>query len=78
MQSWMQTSYEVWYHNPEIVVSNMLSNPDFNGQVSLQGIKTDALLVVGPTRLQFAWMIRHATPFNKITRDLWLSHPTRS
>ena len=35
-QSWMQTSYEVWYRDPEIVVSNMLSNPDFNGQFDLR------------------------------------------
>jgi len=32
---WMRNSYEVWYCDPEIVVSNMLSNPDFNGQFDL-------------------------------------------
>jgi len=32
---WMQNSYKVWYRDPEIVVSNMLSNPDFNGQFDL-------------------------------------------
>jgi Plavaka transposase len=29
---WMQTGYEIWYCNPEAVVSNMLDNPDFDGQ----------------------------------------------
>jgi len=33
--SWMQTQYKVWYHDPEAVVSAMLSNPDFNGQFDL-------------------------------------------
>jgi hypothetical protein len=33
--SWVQTSYEVWYRDPEIVVSNMLSNPDFDGQFDI-------------------------------------------
>jgi len=42
-QSWMQTSYKVWYCDPEIVVSNMLSNHDFNGQFDLcLYIKLDA------------------------------------
>ena len=36
MQSWMQTSYEVWYRDPEIVVSNMLSNPEFDGQFDMR------------------------------------------
>lgn len=31
----MQTQYEVWYHDPEAVVSAMLSNPDFEGQFDL-------------------------------------------
>ena len=33
--SWMRTSYEVWYRDPEIVVSNMLSNADFDGQFDM-------------------------------------------
>jgi hypothetical protein len=33
--SWKRTSYEVWYRDPEIVVSNMLSNPDFDGQFDI-------------------------------------------
>ena len=33
--SWIQTSYEVWYRDPEIVVSDMLSNPDFDGQFDM-------------------------------------------
>jgi len=33
--SWMQTSYKVWYHDPEVVVSNILSNLDFDGQFDM-------------------------------------------
>jgi hypothetical protein len=33
---WSQTKYEVWYHNPNTVVSNMLANPDFNGQFDVR------------------------------------------
>lgn len=33
--SWMQTSYEVWYRDPNAVVSMMLDNPDFEGQFDL-------------------------------------------
>jgi hypothetical protein len=33
--SWMRTPYEVWYRNPDAVVSAMLSNPDFDGQFDL-------------------------------------------
>ena len=32
ISSWKQAKYEVWYYNPNIVVSNMLANPNFNGQ----------------------------------------------
>lgn len=32
---WKQMSYEVWYHNPNAVVSTMLDNPDFDGQFNL-------------------------------------------
>ena len=32
---WMRTQYEVWYRDPEAVVSAMLSNPDFDGQFDL-------------------------------------------
>jgi hypothetical protein len=35
MASWMWTSYEVWYRDPEIMVSNMLSNTDFDGQFDM-------------------------------------------
>jgi Plavaka transposase len=34
--NWMHTSYEVWYRDPDTVVSAMLSNPDFNGQFDLR------------------------------------------
>ena len=33
--SWRHTTYEVWYRDPEIVVSNMLSNTDFDGQFDM-------------------------------------------
>jgi hypothetical protein len=33
--NWMRTHYKVWYHDPEAVVSIMLSNPDFDGQFDL-------------------------------------------
>ena len=34
--SWMQTNYEVWYRDPDAVVSMMLNNPDFEGQFDLR------------------------------------------
>jgi hypothetical protein len=33
--SWMQETYEVWYCNPDTVISTMLDNPDFKGQFDL-------------------------------------------
>ncbi|KAF8272768.1 hypothetical protein EI94DRAFT_1769618 [Lactarius quietus] len=33
---WMQTSYKVWYCDPEAMIMNMLANPDFAGQFDLQ------------------------------------------
>jgi hypothetical protein len=30
--SWQQAEYEVWFRDPEVVISNMLNNPDFDGQ----------------------------------------------
>ena len=33
---WMRTTYEVWYRDPDAVVANMLSNPDFAGQFDLR------------------------------------------
>ena len=32
---WMHTTYEIWYLDPDAVVSAMLANPDFNGQFDL-------------------------------------------
>ncbi|KAJ6472013.1 hypothetical protein C8R45DRAFT_1164738, partial [Mycena sanguinolenta] len=29
--SWARQSYEIWYRDPEVVISNMLDNPDFHG-----------------------------------------------
>ena len=33
--SWMRTSYEVWFRDPDIVVLNMLRNTDFDGQFDM-------------------------------------------
>ena len=33
--NWMRERYEVWYRDPEAVVTAMLSNPDFDGQFDL-------------------------------------------
>ncbi|KAG5634826.1 hypothetical protein H0H81_000595 [Sphagnurus paluster] len=30
--SWKSAKYEVWYRDPEVVIKNMLKNPDFHGQ----------------------------------------------
>ncbi|KAH6893862.1 hypothetical protein BKA70DRAFT_1376094 [Coprinopsis sp. MPI-PUGE-AT-0042] len=30
--TWKQQSYEVWYRDPDVVLKNMLDNPDFDGQ----------------------------------------------
>ncbi|KAF8808689.1 hypothetical protein BYT27DRAFT_7222819 [Phlegmacium glaucopus] len=32
--SWMLDEYEVWYHDPLVVIRNMLDNSDFNGHYS--------------------------------------------
>ncbi|KAJ7754298.1 hypothetical protein B0H14DRAFT_3096710 [Mycena olivaceomarginata] len=32
---WARQSYEIWYRDPEVVISNMLHNPDFNGHLIL-------------------------------------------
>ncbi|KAJ7182268.1 hypothetical protein C8R43DRAFT_1083515 [Mycena crocata] len=29
--AWARQSYEVWYRDPEVVIANMLDNPDFDG-----------------------------------------------
>lgn len=29
--AWRTREYEVWYRNPQVVLQNMLDNPDFNG-----------------------------------------------
>jgi hypothetical protein len=34
--SWMRSMYEVWYRNPDAVISAMLGNPDFKGQFDLR------------------------------------------
>ncbi|KAF8152242.1 hypothetical protein B0H34DRAFT_110690 [Crassisporium funariophilum] len=31
--SWKSAEYEVWYRDPDVVIANMLSNPDFHGQI---------------------------------------------
>ncbi|KAF5383865.1 hypothetical protein D9615_003635 [Tricholomella constricta] len=30
--SWKSAEYEVWYRDPDVVLANMLDNPDFDGQ----------------------------------------------
>ncbi|KAF8219728.1 hypothetical protein L208DRAFT_1382909 [Tricholoma matsutake] len=30
-----QQSYEVWYHDPDVVITNLLDNPDFNGEFGM-------------------------------------------
>jgi len=41
--TWMQTSYEVWYRNPDTVLSNMLDNPDFEKQFDMRAyVELDA------------------------------------
>ncbi len=30
--AWKSTNYEVWYRDPDVVLRNMLDNPDFDGQ----------------------------------------------
>lgn len=30
--TWKLDEYEVWYRDPDVVIRNMLDNPDFNGQ----------------------------------------------
>jgi hypothetical protein len=34
--AWMQKGYEVWYRDPNAVVTAMLENPDFDGQFDLR------------------------------------------
>jgi hypothetical protein len=29
--AWARQSYEVWYRDPDVVIANMLDNPDFDG-----------------------------------------------
>ena len=33
---WMRTTYDIWYRDPDAVIKNMLSNPDFAGQFDLR------------------------------------------
>jgi hypothetical protein len=30
--SWRQWSYNIYYRDPDVVITNLLENPDFNGQ----------------------------------------------
>ncbi|KAI0295051.1 hypothetical protein B0F90DRAFT_1811552 [Multifurca ochricompacta] len=34
--SWKQTSYEVWYRDPDLAISAMLDNPDFEGHFDVR------------------------------------------
>jgi hypothetical protein len=33
---WMRTTYEVWYRDPDVVITTMLENADFDGQFDLR------------------------------------------
>jgi hypothetical protein len=40
--SWKKQEYEVWYRDPDTVLTNLLSNPDFDGQFDYQPyVETD-------------------------------------
>ena len=30
LPNWKKQQYNIWYHDPEVVVHNMLANPDFD------------------------------------------------
>ena len=30
--NWKQQEYEIWFHDPDVVVQNILANPDFNNK----------------------------------------------
>ena len=34
--SWKKKKYEVWYRDPDTVLANILSNPDFDGEFDYQ------------------------------------------
>ena len=34
--SWKHDEYQVWYRNPDVVIRNLLDNPDFDGQFDYQ------------------------------------------
>ncbi|KIM63082.1 hypothetical protein SCLCIDRAFT_86539, partial [Scleroderma citrinum Foug A] len=31
--SWMTAKYDVWYHDPKVVLEHQLANPDFKGEI---------------------------------------------
>ena len=31
--SWMTAEYDVWFHNPKVVLEHQLANPDFKGEI---------------------------------------------
>jgi hypothetical protein len=33
--SWMEVGHEVWFRDPRVLVHNLLSNPDFKGEMDL-------------------------------------------
>jgi hypothetical protein len=33
--SWMEAGYDVWFRDPRVLVHNLLSNPDFKGEMDL-------------------------------------------
>ena len=34
--SWEHNEYQIWYHDPDVVLHNLLDNPDFDGQFDYQ------------------------------------------
>lgn len=30
---WMSTEYDMWYHDPKIMLEHQLANPDFQGEI---------------------------------------------
>jgi hypothetical protein len=64
--SYKQQEYEVWYRDPEVVLRNMLENPDFDGEfdttpyveVNEDGLRRLSDFMSG----NYAW--RHCVSFN--------------
>ena len=72
--SWQLQDYQVWYRDPDIVIKNMLDNPDFDGEfdyppyveVDKSGQRRWNELMSG----NFPW--RHAVRFIKVVLLLFI------